>query len=97
MVHRSQVLVETSLITIMIDTSLHVFDKLTFVTLLNVDVDEYVFMSSIRFMVAIDMRFRRSILCSSFSLHETLLVIWHTQICNIHYRNIRLEQRILLV
>jgi hypothetical protein len=45
MVHRSQVLVNPSSTTIMICTSLHAFDKRSFVTLLYVDVDEYVSMS----------------------------------------------------
>jgi hypothetical protein len=58
MVHCSQVLVHPSSITIMIHTSLRVFDKLTFVTILYVDVDEYIFKSSIRFKVAIDIRHR---------------------------------------
>jgi hypothetical protein len=58
MVHCSQVLVDPSLITVMIHTSLRVFDKLTFVTLLYVDVDEYIFMSLISFAVVINMRHR---------------------------------------
>jgi hypothetical protein len=45
MVHRSQVLVNPSSTTIMIHTYFRVFDKLTFVTICYVDVDEYVFMS----------------------------------------------------
>jgi hypothetical protein len=45
MVHHSQVLVNPFLTTIMIHTYLRVFDKLTFVTLYYVNVDEYVFMS----------------------------------------------------
>jgi hypothetical protein len=44
MVHRSQVLVNPSSTTIMIHIYLHVFDKLIFVILCYVDVDEYVFM-----------------------------------------------------
>jgi hypothetical protein len=44
MVYRSQVLVNPSSTTIMIHTYLHIFDKLTFVTLCYVDVDKYVFM-----------------------------------------------------
>jgi hypothetical protein len=58
MVHGSQVLFNPSSTTIMIHTYLHVFDKLTFVTLCYVDVDEYVFMSSNIFKVPIDMRHR---------------------------------------
>jgi hypothetical protein len=88
MIHRIQVLVDPSLITIMIHTSLHVFDKLTFVTLLFVDVDEYVFRSLIYFKVAIDMRHRSSILCSFSSFDEIPLVIWHTHICNHHCYNV---------
>jgi hypothetical protein len=42
MVYRSQVFVNPS--SIMIHTYLHIFDKLTFVTLCYVDVDKYVFM-----------------------------------------------------
>jgi hypothetical protein len=45
MVHRSQVLIDPSSITIMIHIFLRVFDKLTFVTLCYIVVDEYVFMS----------------------------------------------------
>jgi hypothetical protein len=45
MVHHSQVLVNPSSTTIMIHTYLWVFDKLTFVTLCYVNVDEYAFMS----------------------------------------------------
>jgi hypothetical protein len=45
MVHRGQVLVDPSSITIMIHTPLHVFEKLMLVILCNVDVEEYVFMS----------------------------------------------------
>jgi hypothetical protein len=93
MIHRIQVLVDPSLITIMIHTSLHVFDKLTFVTLLFVDVDEYVFRSSIYFKVAIDMRHRSSILCSFSSFDEIPLVIWHTQICNHHCYNVGVNSR----
>jgi hypothetical protein len=43
MVHCSQSLVNPSSTTIMIHTSLCVFDKLTFVTLPFVDLDEYVY------------------------------------------------------
>jgi hypothetical protein len=45
MVHRSQVLVDHSSITIMIHMFLHVFNKLMLVTLCYVDLDEYIFMS----------------------------------------------------
>jgi hypothetical protein len=45
MVHRSQVLVIPSSITIMTHMPLHVFDKLTLVILCYVDVDEYIIMS----------------------------------------------------
>jgi hypothetical protein len=87
MVHYSQVLFHPSSIIIMIHTSLRVFDKLTFVTILYVDVDEYIFMSSIRFKVEIDIRHRCLIFCSSFSFDEILLVIRHKQICSQHCHN----------
>jgi hypothetical protein len=45
MVHRSPILINPSSTTIMMHTYLRIFDKLTFVTLYYVDVDEYVFMS----------------------------------------------------
>jgi hypothetical protein len=45
MVHHSHVLVNPSSAIIMIHTYLYIFDKLTFVTLCYVDVDEYIFMS----------------------------------------------------
>jgi hypothetical protein len=58
MVHLSQILINHSSTTIMIHTYLRVFDKLTFVSLCYVDVDEYVFMSCNIFKVPIDMRHR---------------------------------------
>jgi hypothetical protein len=45
MVHHTQILVDPCLITIMNHTSLRVFDKTVFVTLLYVDVDAYSFIS----------------------------------------------------
>jgi hypothetical protein len=79
MVHHSQVLVNPSLTTIMIHTYLHVFDKLTFVTLCYIDVDEYIFMSLNIFKVLIDMRHRRSTLFLLFYLM--------TSSCHMAYTN----------
>jgi hypothetical protein len=45
MVHHGQALVDPSSITIMIHTTLCVFNELALIILCNVDVDEYVFMS----------------------------------------------------
>jgi hypothetical protein len=80
MVHRSEVHVNPSSTNIMIHTYLHVFDKLTFVTLCYVDVDEYVFMSSNIFKVLIDMRHR----------WLTLFLLFHlmTSSCHMAYTNI---------
>jgi hypothetical protein len=78
MVHRSQVLVDPSSTTILIHTSLHVFDNLMLV-ILCYDVDEYVFIPWIYSKIKIDMNYMWSILCSSFSLDEILLIIWHSK------------------
>jgi hypothetical protein len=45
MVHRGQVFIDPSSITIMIHMTLCAFDELLLMILCNVDVEEYVFMS----------------------------------------------------
>jgi hypothetical protein len=77
MVHRGQVLVDPSSITIMIHTTLCVFNEHTLIDLWNVDVEEYVLMSWTYFVTTIDMTHTSSIHSLLSHFMKFFLSLWH--------------------